>query len=143
MERLLSRTEPNTILGVVFRKSEMLEQVQAGVDLTPEHDFLQVRSIKASEGKVFKAHKHLPQDRITSLTQESLIIIQGAIEACIYDLDDRPLAKRVLLEGDCIILLRGGHAFTIIMENTIFYEFKNGPYYGPEKCKVMIEEPNA
>ena len=35
--------------------------------------------------------------------------------------------------GDCLILFRGGHGFKNIAKNTIFYEIKNGPYYGKGK----------
>jgi hypothetical protein len=143
MEQLYSIAEPKTILGIIFSRADMLRQEGAGVDLTAETEFLQARSLRAPLGKSYKAHKHPPQFRETSLTQESLVVIEGSIEANIYDLDDRPLFKRNLSSGDCIVLLRGGHAFTIMKDNTIFYEFKNGPYNGPEKCKTMITEANA
>ena len=109
-----------------------------GVDLTAEREFLQVRSLRAPAGKTYDAHKHLEQMRSTTLTQEAIIVIQGRVEVRFYDADDQPLCTSELNHGDCVIALTGGHAFTVLDDDTLMYELKNGPYNGLAKDKVRI-----
>ena len=42
--------------------------------------------------------------------------------------------------GDCVVVFKAGHEFTVLEDNTIIYEFKNGPYYGVEADKTFIKE---
>jgi hypothetical protein len=35
-----------------------------------------------------------------------------------------------LSAGDCMVLYRGGHNFTVVSADAVIYEIKNGPYYG-------------
>jgi hypothetical protein len=143
MEQIFSKINHHSLIGIVYRKDDMTGQVQHGVDLTPEKDYLQARSIKASAGKSYKAHKHIPQPRTTELTQEAIVMVQGSMEALFYDVDDKLLGKCLLRQGDCFVALLGGHAFRVMEDDTLFYEFKNGPYNGPEKCKQFIEDSNV
>ena len=57
---------------------------------------------------------------------------------CFYDLNDKIVKKILLNDGDCVIIYSGGHSLSILEDDTILYEFKNGPYYGPEKDKKFI-----
>lgn len=143
MKKIYSKTKPDVLICIIFNSEDMLDQETSGLDLTPEEDFIQVRSLKASAGKIFKAHKHIPQLRLTNLTQESLIIMQGSIKTKIYDLDDVVIDTFILRSGDCLVALRGGHSFKILEDNTFFYELKNGPYNGLEKDKIFIGEENV
>jgi hypothetical protein len=43
-----------------------------------------------------------------------------------------------LLSGSCMIFFSGGHALKVLEDNTLFYEFKNGPYYGHDTDKYNI-----
>ena len=40
--------------------------------------------------------------------------------------------------GDCIVSMSAGHSFEVLEDDTLLYEFKNGPYYGTEKDKEFI-----
>ena len=143
MQKVHSKINPGVLLSIIFRKEEMMWQQEPGIDITPESEFLQVRSLKVPAEKAFRAHKHFPQQRTTEMTQESLVIIQGVLEATIYDLDDKVLDTFILKSGDCIITLKGGHSFKALEENTSFYEHKNGPYYGLVKDKEFIGEEDV
>ena len=77
--------------------------------------------------------------RSTIGTQEAWVVISGKLLAEIYDIDDSVLKNIIIEEGGAIILYRGGHALEVLEDNTIFYEFKNGPYGGIENDKKQID----
>jgi cupin fold WbuC family metalloprotein len=107
-------------------------------DLSPEKEILQgcARKLK---GNVFVApHKHLPVERSTIGTQESWIIIEGKVLATLYDVDDTLLDEIELNAGSCMVFFNGGHSLRVLENNTFFYEFKNGPYYGFDTDKYNI-----
>ena len=63
---------------------------------------------------------------------------RGKIKALIYDIDKTLLEEITINEGGCIVLFRGGHSLTSIVDDTIFYEIKSGPYRGYENDKEDI-----
>ena len=136
MEKIYSKKDPNILLSIVNRLKDVVDKRR---DLTPEKEYLQVACFKMSEGKTFKAHKHLEQEKVTKITQESFVIVRGKIKATIYDLDDVVVAEPILNAGDCIITLYGGHNYLGLEEGTVIYEHKTGPYFGVEKDKTYIE----
>ena len=74
-------------------------------------------------------HVHLPIVRTVVGTSELLMVRQGR---CIVDLygDDRALvASRELRAGDLVLSVGGGHGFRML-EDTVLFEVKQGPYDG-------------
>lgn len=136
MEKIFSKLENNVLLHIIYRKEDI---VSFRDNITPEEEYLQVASIKMQNGRTFKAHKHIHQERYTDIAQESWVVIDGKIRAILYDLDDTIIATRTLNEGDCSITFRGGHNYECLKDNTIVYEYKTGPYQGVEKDKVLLE----
>lgn len=132
MRAIASRVDPGVVLGLHYTWEGI--QDREGSDSS---EILQ-SSIKAlAAGQSFQAHTHLPQTRTTTGTQEAWVIVEGSIHVLLYDLDDE-LCERVRLRtGDCFVLLRGGHTMEIL-EDTILYEFKNGPYLGQKADKRWI-----
>lgn len=120
--------------------SKGLELSKYRTELSPSEEYLQASGRKIEAGTHVWAHKHLPLERKTEATQEAWVIVEGSVEATIYDLDDTLLKKILLSRGDCLVLFRGGHAMDVMNEDTIMYEFKTGPYYGLQKDKVAINE---
>ena len=98
-------------------------------DLCPDEEYLQISGRKLEKGVKVDAHKHTPINRTTDITQEAWVVFEGRIKGTFYD-----------LEGDVIVLFRGGHSLEALDEYTIFYEFKTGPYFGVEADKEMISE---
>lgn len=143
MEEIKSKKKNEEVLAIVYRKSDLINQEKRRFDITPENKFIQMAAMKESKGRIFPAHKHLPQERSTGLTQESLVILQGAIKATFHDIDDSFLNEVILKEGDSVVLFGGGHGFEILEDDTLFYEHKNGPYMGIEKDKTTIGEGNV
>lgn len=106
--------------------------------VSPEHK-LQMATLKVGEKK-FKAHRHKPKWDFQDgyITQESWVVISGAVEFTPYDTDLTEMEKHRLGPGDCVVSLLGGHNYEILEPDTIVYEFKNGPYTGVEDDKEWI-----
>ena len=90
------------------------------------------------KGTYVRPHKHINKVRNTNETQEAWIVLRGKIEGEFFDLDDKSIFKCELCFGDCIVVYRGGQRLKVLEDNTIFYEFKNGPYFGAHEDKIDI-----
>lgn len=107
-------------------------------DICPSSEFIQLSTQVLEKGRVVKAHSHLNIQRSSNITQEVWLIFKGKVEASIFDLDKKIIKKIILKGGDCLVLFRGGHGFKNLSKKTIFYEIKNGPYYGKDKDTAEI-----
>lgn len=113
------------------------EQHGPGVHfVTPNELQQQVAVMKRPKGEEIAAHSHLPVPRSVKGTQEVLIILDGAIRADIYDDNREFVQSETLTGGDVIVLVSGGHGFTIL-EDCEFIEVKQGPYV-PGKDKEVF-----
>ena len=137
MERFYSKKEKEKLIFSLLRFEEISEK---RIDLSPDNEFMQVCGRKMPLGLTVPAHRHIETIRETNLTQESWVLLKGSVKAKFYDTDDCFLCERIISAGDVITLYRGGHSLEVIEDDTIFYEFKNGPYYGIEKDKERIGE---
>lgn len=135
MEKIYSRVQPNTLLHIVYRLSEIEDRT----DIAPENEFLQLASLKMKKGQTFKAHKHIIVEKTTNIAQESWLVIKGSVKCIFYDLDDTVIAEPVLQAGDCSMTFRGGHNYLILEDDTIVYEYKTGPYLGQQLDKVFLQ----
>lgn len=107
----------------------------AGVDfITPAEYSQQVAYMHHQTGKVIDAHVHNPVHRSIVMTQEVLFIKKGKLRVDFYDDDEQYIESRILGAGDVILLVSGGHGFTVI-EEVEMIEVKQGPYSGDEDKK--------
>ena len=134
MEKIYSKVDPAKLLHIINRRDD----IKGRENIIPGQEFLQVASLKLNKNQTFKAHKHIPFEKNTQMTQESWVVIQGSVKAMLYDLDDSILAEPVLKPGDCSITLYGGHNYESLEEDTLVYEYKTGPYFGIENDKVFL-----
>lgn len=101
-----------------------------GVDfITPNEYSQQVAYMHHPVGKVIDAHVHNPVHRSIVMTQEVLFIKKGKLRVDFYDDEEKYLESRALEAGDVILLVSGGHGFTVI-EEVEMIEVKQGPYSG-------------
>ena len=135
MTKVCSKINESQIICSFIKKNQISNY---RVDLSPPEEFLQVCARKMDSNVSVPAHKHKNIQRNTDLTQESWVILQGEIKAEIFDLDGTFLQDITLESGDCITFYRGGHSLICLQEDTLFYEFKNGPYYGAEIDKESL-----
>lgn len=99
--------------------------------LTPDEIPLQVGLISRESGYEFKAHTHSPIERIVTGCPETLIILEGRIQADIYNEFGKHLETLTLDEG-IFVQVRGGHRFTVL-QSVSMIEVKQGPYVAGEK----------
>lgn len=135
MKKFYSNVDESVLLYVTNRREEINCQRQ---DLSPSTEYLQVSCKMLKKDDKFRPHKHLHIERKTLTTHESWVILKGAIRATFYDIDDSVYSEEIMSSGDCIVSMSAGHSFEVLEDDTLLYEFKNGPYYGTEKDKEFI-----
>ena len=107
----------------------------SGVDfITPDEYSQQVAYMHHPAGKVIDAHVHNLVHRNVVLTQEVLFIKKGRLRIDFYDEYEDYLESRELHAGDIILLVSGGHGFTVLDEVEMI-EVKQGPYAGDNDKK--------
>ena len=126
---------------VVKKKDRMLAMIIRndytceGVDfITPDEYSQQVAYMHHPVGKVIDAHVHNLVHRNVVLTQEVLFIKRGKLRVDFYDDYEDYLESRILGPGDVILLVSGGHGFTVLEEIEMI-EVKQGPYTGEQDKK--------
>jgi hypothetical protein len=104
-----------------------------------DEEFVQVGSwYKYPEGKYLNKHFHNELDRINTITQEVFFVVQGKVKTSMYNKEFELVDELILHKGDILIFFEGGHDFTILEDDTIVYEVKNGPYLGADKDKTKF-----
>ena len=135
MRKIYSKVEPEKLLSVFIKKNCLSEK---RLDLSPPNEYLQVAAKSLNKGLKVEPHKHKKIIRETYITQEAWLLLSGSVKATLYDLDDTKSIEIVLEAGDCLLLFYGGHGLDVLEDNTLFYEFKTGPYLGLEHDKESI-----
>lgn len=127
------------ILAVIIRDTDWEEGLNF---VSSEGDYQQVGIWGYDKGKKLAPHIHLIEPREVLRTQEVVFVKDGRIRANIYTEKEQFLTSVELKRGDTIILLKGGHGYEILEDNTKILELKNGPYIGPERDrkKIMSEK---
>lgn len=119
------------LLAMIIRNDYKCE----GVDfITPSEYSQQVAYMHHPTGKVIDAHVHNLVHRNVVLTQEVLFIKKGRLRIDFYDEYEDYLESKELHAGDIILLVSGGHGFTVLDEVEMI-EVKQGPYAGDHDKK--------
>jgi len=136
MKKIFSKKQPDLLLHVINRGEEIVGRK----DLSEEDQFLQVAALRMPLGKTFRPHQHIWKDNPTQqcIAQESWVVVQGSVKVSLFDIDGTHLQNEVIRLGDCSITFQGGHTYEILQPDTVVYEFKTGPYQGPELDKVFL-----
>lgn len=106
--------------------------------LTAQSEPLQLGVNFYKAGDAIVSHTHLPRDINLTKVQEALLIGAGRLRLMLYDDHKQPAGETVLVTGDVILLLSGGHGFDILEETKII-EIKQGPYDGKKQDKAPLE----
>ena len=136
MKKYYSKIDKNLLLHLVFKLNDHTSNRQP---ISPADEFLQLQFVKHDKGMVTKPHNHLWKTApAKTITQESWVVIQGQVKFYMYDVDDILLDTTILNPGDVSMTFRGAHAYEMLQDNTIVYEYKTGPYQGQIKDKEWI-----
>lgn len=125
-QKIHSKIYPKILLVSVLSANT----TESRVDAAGTDEILQASLLRLPQGKTIAPHKHLLQFRNTQGTCEAWVVISGSLQAQVFDLDNTVADTVTLSAGDCMVLYRGGHNFTVISEDAVIYEIKNGPYHG-------------
>lgn len=126
MDRLDFIKKKNKLLALIVRDNYSKD----GIDfLTPNDYSQQVAYMHHPTGKVIDAHVHNLVHRNVILTQEVLFIKKGKLRVDFYDEYEDYLESTILEAGDVILLISGGHGFSVL-EEVEMIEVKQGPYSG-------------
>lgn len=97
-----------------------------------DQEYIQAGTWGYDEGKKLLPHIHNEVKREVMWTQEVIFVKTGKIIAHVFNQKEEKMSDVEVGEGDIIILLRGGHGYTIAQNGTQVLEVKNGPYVGPD-----------
>ena len=138
MKKIFSRKEPSKLLHIINR----LDEITIRTNVAPDHQFLQLATMRLDKGKTFPPHKHIWKsiDNNQLIAQESWVIIKGSVCVHLYDIDDVHIADEIIKQGDCSMTFEGGHTYSILEDDTVVYEYKTGPYLGQTLDKEFIRD---
>jgi hypothetical protein len=94
-------------------------------DITPQ----QLGYLPHKTGNIIKTHIHNSLKREIHQTNEILFIKKGKVKINLFNGKKEYIGSEILNKGDIIHLSSGGHGFEIL-EETIMFEVKQGPYLG-------------
>ena len=136
IEKVYSKLDAQLLLHMIVNLKSPMDQ---RVDLTPPEQWLQVSVIPLKTGAKVQAHIHQERQAETpraSITQESWLVVKGAIGVCLYDMDRTLIQEALLDEGGMLITFNGGHSMEALGEDTVVMETKNGPYVGRDFVRI-------
>ena len=115
-----------SLFAIIVRNSFKKEGITF---FTKDESSQQLAFMKHPKDKIIEPHFHKPVKRIIYDTQEVLYIKKGTLKVDFYDDEKNILGSEYLNQGDLIMLIKGGHGFSVI-ENLEMIEIKQGPYLG-------------
>lgn len=104
---------------------------------TEPTDQQQVATIRRKAGDKIPAHKHNLRKREIWLTSEVFVIRTGRMAIDLYSSWGSFFKTVEASAGDVVIIKNGGHGIRFL-EDTIFVEVKQGPYFGRDADKTEI-----
>jgi hypothetical protein len=129
------KSDDGNIIAIVVKKGFN----KNGVNFLSKQDFpLQLGISSYKKGGEIKAHFHIENETKINKIQEIVHIESGKTRVNLYNLNGKKFKSVMLSMGDTIFFVDGGHGFEIL-EDTKIIEVKQGPYFGKDKDKRMIE----
>ena len=133
IERIVDGERP---LAIILRS----EYEPASIEfLTTNDQSLQLGVMRRPRGHVIAPHIHKSVPRTVQYTYEALFIARGRVEVTFFSERRSVVATRELRQGDCVMLMTGGHGFRVL-EDCKMIEVKQGPYAGTDFDKFRFEE---
>ena len=94
---------------------------------TDDSEDFQAAVFNLKVGDDIQRHIHYKNIRRVETTSEAIYIMDGKIEVEIYDNSKTFIKKIDVNKGQLILLIQGGHAMNVL-EDSKFFEIKQGPY---------------
>jgi hypothetical protein len=112
---------------------------KAGANFVSKNDYpiqLGINSYKM--GQTIKNHLHKKRKVVISDIQEVIYFKNGEALVSLFEENKKFVKSLRLSAGDLIFFVSGGHGFEI-SKDTVLIEVKQGPYFGRDLDKVIIE----
>jgi|TARA_B100001094_G_C17954605_1_gene682330 quercetin dioxygenase-like cupin family protein len=114
----------SNLLAIIIRE----EEIHDGKNFFTENQSeFQIASFSLDGQTTIERHHHPNQNRKITGTSEVLIVIKGKMEFEIYDKNLELVTTEIIGSGEAVALISGGHGIKIL-EDTKFFEVKQGPY---------------
>ncbi len=124
-KNLIEKIEHNgELLAIIIRREYEPEGLEF---LSEPHLGQQVAIMKHPAGHKISRHAHLSSPKQVNGVVETLLVLEGLIEAEFYNKNKELVGVFPLKAGDVAYLISGGHGFRMIEDSKIF-EVKQGPY---------------
>ena len=127
----------NKNYAIVIRSSFRKEGITF---VTEPSNSQQLAQMQHPKGKIIEPHFHNRVERKITDTQEVLLIKEGVLKVDFYT-NKLLVGTRNLYKGDLILLIDGGHGFSVL-EDLIMIEIKQGPYLGDKDKERFISKSN-
>ncbi len=118
------RDKNNELLAILLKFNEFKNGKYFATNNSEE---FQLASFDLNKDEIIEKHYHPEQNRTIRKTSEVIVVLDGKIEIEIYDNDLNFVHKEILLFGDTVSLISGGHGLKII-DDSKFVEVKQGPF---------------
>ena len=129
------KSDDGKIIAIVVKR----EFEKDGVNFVSKEDFsLQLGISGYRKGDKIKPHFHIEKEIRINKIQEVVHIESGRTRVNLYDLNGKKIKSVELSDGDTIFFVDGGHGFEML-EDTKIIEVKQGPYFGRDKDKRIME----
>jgi hypothetical protein len=129
------KSDDGELIALVVRREFEKEGVNF---VTKPESPLQLGISSYKNGEEIKAHFHIEREIKINKNQEVVHIKSGKTRVDLYDSKRDKIKSVELSAGDTIFFVDGGHGFEMI-EDTKILEVKQGPYFGKDKDKRMID----
>ena len=122
-------------IALILRKNLKVDGLEF---FTQQDNPFQVGIHNRPKGLKLSPHfHHLDKPLIIDTIQEILIVQKGKIRITFYSSDSKVITKKILGEGDSILLMSEGHGVDFLQDSQVL-EIKQGPYPGPSSAKIYI-----
>src|SRR6185436_12172808 len=127
-------TSPTSMITEIKSGNTIVAFLVDGTDL-PEgahpvtgHDAsLQFVIMNRKAGYTVAKHTHQLLDKTTTKPQKALVVTKGKLTVILCDREGNDVGVCDVSSGQCLFLAHGGYKIDV-MEDALFFEFKNGPH---------------
>lgn len=138
MLRVEQITDTGKLLAIIVRGGASRQLPTNTTFVTSPQAQQQVGYIVYPKGGEIAPHVHLPIRRELHGTGEVLIVLRGSCLLRLYGDNRERVQEHQLVEGDVLMLYDCGHGF-VMLEDTVFFEVKQGPYLGLDEKERFTE----
>lgn len=94
---------------------------------TNNEDDVQFGVFSLEEKEIIENHYHPTKNRRITTTSEVLVVLEGEVEATLFDDNLDLISSHIIKKGNVLITFSGGHGLKVI-KKTKLLEIKQGPY---------------